>query len=184
MYSFDVFKKSGIAPQANAIVYGISAGLLPASAASNFEEYRMTSEDVEGSIDLLIFDGTPEEAFKALAGYIDRQLRSDLSFSRMIYRYMLLSDTITGEQICNILIEQGCVEVPVAEKAAFDAGEEDACNFMVNRIANDYLTPAQLNLAPYSGSMVITDPWTGQVLALVSYPSFDNNRMSNGVDAV
>ena len=125
-----------------------------------------------------------EEAFKALTGYIDRQLRSDLSFSRMIYRYMLLSDTITGEQICNILIEQGCVEVPVAEKAAFDAGEEDAYTFMVNRIANHDLTPAQLNLDPYSGSMVITDPWAGQVLALVSYPSFDNNRMSNGVDAV
>ena len=73
VYSFDVFKRSGIAPQANAIVYGISAGLLPASVASDFEEYRMTSEDVEGSIDLLIFDGTPEEAFKALAaaGYAD-----------------------------------------------------------------------------------------------------------------
>ncbi len=73
MYSFDVFKKSGMAPQANAVVYGIAAGLLPASAASDFGEYRMVHYDEEGSIDLLIFEGTPEEAVKdlAAAGYVD-----------------------------------------------------------------------------------------------------------------
>ena len=80
VYSFDVFKRSGIAPQANAIVYGISAGLLPASVASDFEEYRMTSEDVKGSIDLLIFEGTPEEAVEVLAdcGYEDDGKGSDV----------------------------------------------------------------------------------------------------------
>ncbi len=73
MYSFDVFKKSGVEPRANAIVYGIKSGLLPASAASDFGEYRMVHYDEEGSIDLLIFEGTPEEAVKALAaaGYVD-----------------------------------------------------------------------------------------------------------------
>ena len=73
MYSFDVFKRSGVTPQANAIVYGIKSGLLPASVASDFGEYRMVHYDEEGSIDLLIFEGTPEEAVKALAaaGYAD-----------------------------------------------------------------------------------------------------------------
>ena len=73
MYSFDVFKRSGVTPQANAIVYGIKSGLLPASAASDFGEYRMVCYGEEGSIDLLIFEGSPEEAVKALAaaGYVD-----------------------------------------------------------------------------------------------------------------
>lgn len=80
MYSFDVFKKSGVTPQANAIVYGIKSGLLPASAASDFGEYRMVHYDEEGSIDLLIFEGTPEEAVKALAvaGYEDDGKGSDV----------------------------------------------------------------------------------------------------------
>ena len=73
VYSFDVFKRSGVTPQANAIVYGIKSGLLPASAASDFGEYRMVRYGEEGSIDLLIFEGSPEEAVKALAaaGYAD-----------------------------------------------------------------------------------------------------------------
>lgn len=80
MYSFDVFKKSGVTPQANAVVYGIKSGLLPASAASDFGEYRMVRYDEEGSIDLLIFEGSPEEAVKSLAaaGYVDDGQGSDV----------------------------------------------------------------------------------------------------------
>jgi penicillin-binding protein 2 len=54
---------------------------------------------------------------------------------------------------------------------------------MTNRITNLDITPAQLALDPYSASMVITDVTNGDVLAMVTYPSYDNNKMSNGVDA-
>ena len=54
---------------------------------------------------------------------------------------------------------------------------------MMNRIQNLDITPAQLALDPCSGSMAITDVNTGDVLALVSYPGYDNNKMANGEDA-
>ena len=54
---------------------------------------------------------------------------------------------------------------------------------MVQRIENLDITPGQLALDPCSGSSVITDVNTGEVLALVSYPSYDNNRLANTVDA-
>ena len=54
---------------------------------------------------------------------------------------------------------------------------------MMNRIKNLDITPAQLALDPHSASMVITDVNTGDVLALVSYPGYDNNKMANGVNA-
>ena len=54
---------------------------------------------------------------------------------------------------------------------------------MRNRIEQLDLTPAQLALDPYSGSIVVTEVNTGDTLAIASYPSYDNNRMSNGVDA-
>ena len=54
---------------------------------------------------------------------------------------------------------------------------------MVNLIKNLEITPAQLALDPYSASCVLTDVNTGEVRALVSYPSYDNNRLANGIDA-
>ncbi len=38
-------------------------------------------------------------------------------------------------------------------------------------------------LDPCTGSMVVTDVNSGDVLALVSYPGYENNLMANGVDA-
>ena len=123
------------------------------------------------------------QVFDAIYGYAQQTLSGSADFSKKIYKYMLLGDVISGAQICHILMEQELVEVPEAERAAFESGAESAYDFMIKRIENLDLTPAQLNLDPYSGSMVITDVNTGDVLALVTYPSYDNNRMSNGVDA-
>ncbi|MBQ1450407.1 MAG: DUF2247 family protein [Eggerthellaceae bacterium] len=87
MYSFAVFKKSGIEPQACAVVYGIQAGLLPASAVPEFEEYMITDKQVDGVPELLIFEGSPEEATATLskAGYVDDGRGCD------ILRYAILA---------------------------------------------------------------------------------------------
>ena len=68
MYSFNIFTKAGIAPRANAVVYGIKAGLLPTSSVRDFEEYMMANWSAEGSYDLLAFEGSADEAD---AGYED-----------------------------------------------------------------------------------------------------------------
>ena len=56
-------------------------------------------------------------------------------------------------------------------------------SFLKDKIKNIEITPAQLALDPCSGSCVITDVKTGELLALVSYPGYDNNRLANTVDA-
>ena len=73
MYSFTVFEKASIEPQANAVVYGIQAGLLPISTAPDFEEHMITNKGVGGSPELLVFEGSTKEAIAALAeaGYVD-----------------------------------------------------------------------------------------------------------------
>lgn len=45
------------------------------------------------------------------------------------------------------------------------------------------ITPAQLALDPCSASAVVVQEGTGQVLACVSYPGYDNNRLANQMDA-
>ena len=69
------------------------------------------------------------------------------------------------------------------ERSVWERGGESAYTFMLNRISNLDITPAQLALDPCTGSMVVTDVNTGDVLALVSYPGYNNNLMANGVDA-
>ena len=123
------------------------------------------------------------EIYNKILEYIFDVLDRDLEFDKKIYRYMILNDEITGRQICELLMEQYVVEPPEEEIAQFRAGAVTPYAFMRNRIEQLDLTPAQLALDPHSGSIVVTDVNTGDVRAISSYPSYDNNRMANGVDA-
>lgn len=124
-----------------------------------------------------------DEIFAKIVDIILENLDSNAEFDKRLYRYMIKSDMISGKQICSILLEQNLVELDEEEETQFLSGKESAYIFMTNRIRNLDITPAQLALDPYGASVVITDVNNGDVLALVSYPSYDNNRMANGVDA-
>ncbi len=124
-----------------------------------------------------------KEIYDQIVEYIFMQLDEDLTFAKSIYRFMIKKDIISGMQICHILLEQGLVEISTDEQELFERGGISAFSFMMNRIKNLDITPAQLALDPYSASAVITDVNTGDVLALVTYPGYDNNKMANGVNA-
>lgn len=124
-----------------------------------------------------------EQIYGKIVDYIFEQLDEDIDFTKKIYRFMIKNDIISGNQICRLLLEQEIVELTAEEEDLFDRGAVSAYNFMMDRIHNLDITPAQLALDPHSASAVITDVNTGDVLALVSYPSYDNNKMANGVDA-
>ncbi|WP_026651184.1 penicillin-binding transpeptidase domain-containing protein [Butyrivibrio proteoclasticus] len=124
-----------------------------------------------------------EEIFNQIVNYIIDKLGSDVDFQTRYYKYLLLDGYISGNQVCNILLEQDVVSIEDEELSLWQRGGESSYTFMINRISNLDITPAQLALDPCSGSMVITDVNTGDVLALVSYPGYDNNMMANGVDA-
>lgn len=124
-----------------------------------------------------------EKIYAKIVDYIIAQLEEELDFTKRIYRFMIKKDVLSGSQICKILLEQGLVEVTSEEQEQFERGAISAYTFMMNRIQNLDITPAQLALDPHSASMVITDVNTGDVLALVSYPGYDNNKMANGVNA-
>ena len=96
---------------------------------------------------------------------------------------MIKNDKLSGTEVCKIICEQGIVEVPAEEREALYNGKLKAYNFMMNRIKNLDITPAQLALDPCNGSVVIMDTQTGDVLACVTYPGYDNNMMANTVDA-
>lgn len=151
---------------------------------SEFLDYAIARNWIDvNKLDLKNRYSDSGEVFAALESYILDSLQDDDGFIREIFKYMMLADGISGEQVCRILMEQGAVKVPAAERAQFESGGETAYQFMQNRIANLDITPAQLALDPCTGSMVITDPRNGDTLAMVTYPGYDNNKMANTVDA-
>ena len=58
-----------------------------------------------------------------------------------------------------------------------------AYSWIREKIENLEITPGQLALEPCSGGAVVSDPQTGEVLACVSYPGYDNNRLANTMDS-
>ena len=123
-----------------------------------------------------------EEIFSALTQYIFERLENNTTFAKKIYKYMIKNNDITPKQICTVLLEQEAVSITEEEKYRFLSGQISAYNFMLFLIENLYITPAQLALDPCSASVVVTNT-DGEVLALVSYPSYDNNRLANSIDA-
>lgn len=123
-----------------------------------------------------------EEVFSALTQYIFERLENNTTFSKKMYKYMIKNTDITPKQICSVLLEQEVVSITDEEKNRFLSGQISAYNFILFLIENLYITPAQLALDPCSASVVVTNT-QGEVLALVSYPSYDNNRLANSIDA-
>lgn len=122
------------------------------------------------------------EIYQALTIYITDYLKTDFGFSKLLYKYMLQEDTISGQELCLVLYEQGVLSKDDGVYESLASGTIGAYDFMINKIANLEIEPAQLALEPCSASAVITDVQTGEVLALVSYPGYDNNRLTNNMD--
>ena len=122
------------------------------------------------------------ESYDILCQYIIDQLYVDNNFSKKMYKYMINNVDITGRQLIMILFEQGYLDSE-DDYTYIRENRMSPYNFMVDAITTKKITPAELALEPCSGSCVMTDPNTGKVLALVSYPSYDNNKMSGTVDA-
>lgn len=120
-----------------------------------------------------------EAIYKQLIECVFEILDYKDEFQKKLYKYMILDDRISGKQICKVLCEQGIIEIAEEDEIALYNGKISAFDFMLNRISSMEITPAQLALDPCTGSVVITDVDTGDVLALVSYPGYDNNKMSN-----
>ena len=124
-----------------------------------------------------------EEIYQELVKYLKDYLSTDSDFDKLLYKYLIKSGSITGRQMCAIIYEQGVLPMEEDQYNGLLNGTVNPFEWLYNKIESLQITPGQLGMEPCSGGLVVTDPNTGDVLACVSYPGYDNNRLANTMDS-
>lgn len=147
----------------------------------NYLYYGIASNWIDTTkLDIQSKYSNANDVYEALVDYVFENLAEDKEFTKRIYRYLINDNVVSGRELCLALYSQNVLAYDEAEVAALSQGDEDyAFSFLISKIRNIEITPAQLALEPCTASCVLTNVRTGEVLALVTYPSYDNNRISD-----
>lgn len=154
---------------------------------SSIQTY-LTQAIAKGWIDITEFTidskySDASEIYEALCQDVFEDMKNSNAFSKIVYQYLVEAGGVTGKQICLILYEQSILPYDDEAVLGLENGVFSPVSFMKEKIQNLEITPAQLALDPCTGSCVLTDVNTGEVLAVVSYPGYDNNRLANTIDS-
>ena len=122
------------------------------------------------------------EIYKKIMNYVFKNLKQDKNFAKKVYYYLIDQGIVSGSELCIILFEQGVLSYDEEQVAKLSNGVISAYEFIRSQIRNLKITPAMLALEPCSGSIIITDPKTGNVKACVSYPGYNTNKYANKID--
>ncbi|MBE5929158.1 MAG: hypothetical protein E7267_07330 [Lachnospiraceae bacterium] len=154
------------------------------SSLSEYLEYLIVNNCIDfGVLDIGDNLYTTSELFDVLKNYIIKKIDNNTGFDKIIYKYMIYNYKISGTEICLLLIDQNIVKAEGDTLGRLISGSLTPYSFIKSKIISLELTPAMLALDPCSGSIVITDVKTGDILAYVSYPTYDNNKLANKIDS-
>lgn len=124
-----------------------------------------------------------DEVYESLVNQVLEGLYKDSNFTRSIYKYAILDDYISPNDLCAALYDQGFLPEDNATRNAVARGGISPYNFIIDKLRTLEITPGQLGLDLCAGSTVIMDSKTGEVLACVSYPGYDSNLLANPKDS-
>ena len=123
-----------------------------------------------------------DEIYESLVSFIVNELQGNSQFDELIFKYLVLNDEILPDDIIRLLYEQQFLNPEDEDYENWNRGLITTFDLLIKKIQKLEITPADLALDPCSGSAVVTDTATGKVLACVSYPGYDNNRLANNMD--
>lgn len=151
---------------------------------SSFLKYALSNNYVDLSkLDVGNNYYSTEELYEKLLDLIINTLTDDSNFNKIIYRDLVYSSKLSGKEICLLLFDQSVLKYDEKAINGLESGTLSPSSFIQTKMKNLEITPAQLALEPCSGSVVVTDVKTGEVRALVTYPSYDNNMLANRIDS-
>ena len=87
--------------------------------------------------------------------------------------------TLSYTTMIFVMLEQGIITADDNYRSRIVSEELSPLEIIIDKLRTGDLTPAETNLNPCSGSVVVSDVNSGKTLALVTYPSYDNNELVN-----
>ena len=184
IYDYLLSKKGGVVDSEDTRYKASEAYSLWKSDAISLHSFLMKGIE-EGWIDTrkLSLDteySDTDEIYTLFVKKIMEYLRSDAGFDKLLYKYAIAKQTISGNLLLRALFEQNVLAQDEASYQMLATGDaHTAFTFLLEKIRKMEITPAELALDPCNGSVVVTDVKTGKIRALVTYPGFDNNRISD-----
>lgn len=103
----------------------------------------------------------------------------DRSFALQILTDAIERGEISGRQIVLVLVEQGKITADTDYLARITSGTISPLSVIIQKLDSGELRPSDTGLDPCTGSVVVSRVDSGEVLALVTYPSYDNNMLVN-----
>ena len=103
--------------------------------------------------------------------------------AKLIITDEIESGEISTRDMTLLLFEQGIITGDEDYINSVRNGTRSPLSVIIEKLESRELHPYQTNLDPSTGSVVVSDVNTGEVLALVTYPSYDNNRLVNNFDS-
>lgn len=122
------------------------------------------------------------ELYQAILKYLEDYLKTDNSFEKLVYRYMIKDGSLSGTQICILLYDQEILTYDETWYNRLRSGYSPY-EFIRGKLQALEITPGQLGVEPSTGSFVMTETASGKTLVCVSYPGYDNNRLANSMDS-
>ncbi len=114
----------------------------------------------------------------------DESASEDLDLAREILSSGISSGSVSLKNVAMSMFEQGIITGTDDYKKSIANGSTSVLQLLIDKLDDGEITPQMTGFpeAPATGSVFVTDIQTGAVLASVSYPSYDNNRLVNTFD--
>lgn len=93
---------------------------------------------------------------------------------------MVSDQKIRTNDMLVVMAETGVIDVTDEDMQRLKSYSVGTNEFIIQMMEEGQIIPPMLNQQPCTGSVVVSDVNTGDVLAAVSYPSYDNNEFVNG----
>ena len=146
------------------LIYALQSGWVDVSSLGEDERYNSIDSCYRFLTDMLL----------------EKTRDQNGSFDKLVYDELIHTDAISGCDVAEALFRQNVLKKDEEARQRLSGGDnQTAFDFFKEKITSMEILPAQIALDPCSAGLVLTDPLSGELLTVVSYPSYDANRIND-----
>lgn len=109
----------------------------------------------------------------------DMQKENALENAKQMICDAIQTGQLVPRQMVLIMHEQGLINLDEDTFLKVESGNIEPLDIIMQKIKEGEITPQDTALDPSTGSVTVTNVNTGEILAMVTYPTYDNNELVN-----